>query len=135
MKQAISLIEVIISVFLIVVVIGIVLKMQQSSLFFLDKYSSSNKMNAHVSIVALNKVDTPNRSKNVYLDSVIDFNDDDIRKELKKVKIKIKDDKEESIKKEFEDFTLKIDVFKSNYIIEEKLEKKLEKNFYTVKFE
>jgi len=44
MKKSISLIEVLISVMLVAIVIGIIIQIQNRSLFFFDKYKNSNDL-------------------------------------------------------------------------------------------
>jgi hypothetical protein len=44
--------------------------------------------------------------KNIYLDEVVDFKDDDVRRELKEIKVVVKNEKLEDEKIEADSFTI-----------------------------
>jgi len=133
MKKAISIIEVLVAVMLITTVIAAVLQMKNNNLFFLDKFSQSALLNSYVSYTV---VQPPNskRDTKIYLDKQVDFNDDDIRKKLKQIKISIKDTEEKDIGIPKNDYIQSVNILKSSYNLEYK-EKKIQQNFYTFKLE
>jgi Tfp pilus assembly protein PilV len=131
MKKSISLIEVLISVMLVAIVIGIIIQIQNRSLFFFDKYKNSNDLISYLVASSLYIPPKFDRNKNIYLYDMIKFKNDDFRKKIKEIKINVKDEKIKSIKKEFEDYLLNINVYESKYSFEDQLSKKL----FFIKFE
>lgn len=124
MKKSFSLIEVIIAIALLSVVIVTMFKIKENNLFFLDKFKQTSKYNEFISIATItNKNLNSLRNTHIYLDKVVDFDDDDIRKELKNIKVYIKDKELLSINLNDDDFTLNINIIKSQYKIEDKITK------------
>ena len=130
MKKSFSLIEVLISVMLLSVIITTIFQIKENNLFFLSKFANSSKNNEFISLATIEKID-PNklRNSNIYLDEIVDFKDDDIRKELKNIKVNIKDKEEEELDLSTDEYTLKIQILKSMY----KIEDKIQKDIYTFK--
>ena len=121
-KKAISLVEVLISVMIISVVIVTILQIKQNNLNFLEKSKDISKNNAYISLIALNnKKNSVN--KNIYLSDEIKFKDDDIRRDLKKVKIKVKDEELEPIEFSSEDYSISINTKKTTLSIGEDYQK------------
>ncbi len=124
MKKSFSLIEVIIAIALLSVVIVTMFKIKENNLFFLDKFKQTSKYNEFISIATItNKNLNSLRNTHIYLDKVVDFDDDDIRKELKNIKVYIKDKELPSINLNDDAFTLNINIIKSQYKIEDKITK------------
>jgi K+ transporter len=131
-KKSFSLIEVIIAIALLSVVIVTMFKIKENNLFFLDKFKQTSKYNEFISIATItNKNLNSLRNTHIYLDKVVDFDDDDIRKELKNIKVYIKDKELLSINLNDDDFTLNINIIKSQY----KIEDKITKDIYTFRIE
>lgn len=129
MKKALSLIEVIVSIVLLTIVISVTLQIQQNNIFYLDKFKDSKLYNSYIGLIATSNKEKSNRNKSVYLSDMINFNDDDIRKEFKNIKIDIKD-------KDLKDMPLpKNDYIKTANIIESSysIENKSKKIFYSFK--
>ena len=130
MKQALSLTEVLISVMLITVVIATVLQIQQNNIFYLKKFKTSALNNSYIAAIATSDANN-NRNKSIRLSDRIDFNDDNIRKELKKIKIKIKDKKLEDMKLPKNDFIKSANIVESSFSIGNTTRKV----FYSFKFD
>lgn len=118
-KKALSLVEVLISVMLISVVIVAMLQMKENNLYFLEKTKDSIQSNAYISMLALDE-SIKFRNENVYLDKKFDFKDDDIRKELKNVKIKLEDEELKPLEFTSNDYLLKINIKQTSLNIDEK---------------
>lgn len=129
MKKALSLVEVLVAIVLITVIIGSVLQMQQNNLFFLDKFKQTSLYINYIALIADEK--PSNRNLNIYLDEKIKFNDDEIRKEFKEIKITVKDEEHGEIKLPKNDYMTSIPVIKSTYNVNEQVSK----TFYTFKIQ
>ncbi len=122
MKQGISLIEVLISVMLISLVIVSLLQIKENNLHFLEKSKDRIKYNSYISMIALdNTIEL--RNKNIYLGDNIDFKDDKIRKELKNIKIEVKDKEDDLIEFNVDDYSLIINIKQTSFNIEDKIKK------------
>ena len=82
MKKGFTLIEILVSVSLIVVVIGAFYKISSNSFNLLEK-SKQNRIDFE--IIALSFDDK--KDKKIFLDDLIDLKDDEIRRDLKEVRI------------------------------------------------
>ena len=132
MKKSFSLIEVLIAITLLSIVITAIFQIKQNNLFLLSKFQKSSKNNQLISLAVTNNLN-PNNLKNthIYLDKIVDFKDDDIRKKLKDIKVYIKDDEGKTIDLSNDEYSLKINTFTTTYKIEDKISKK----FYTFRIE
>ena len=90
MKKSFSLVEVLVAVSLISTVIVAIIKMQQNNLFFIEKFKNTANQNGYISLVVSNSKNL--RNKNIKLGDKVTLDDDDIRKEFKDIKIKVKDE-------------------------------------------
>lgn len=127
MKKALSLIEVLVSIILISVVITALLSIKDNNLSFIEKMYSKDKYNAYISLLALDYETIENRSKNVFISDVIDFNDDELKLELSSVKVTVKDKIIDT--KDFEEAAFSYKIYKSSFVIENKTSK----NFFTIR--
>jgi len=109
-QKSFSLIEVLISVMLLSVVITSLLQIRDNSLFFLDKFERSNLLDSYIAIASLH-----NKETNIYLDDIINIKDDELKKELKKIKIKIDINLEDTILLEDDEFPLEFHIKSPNY--------------------
>ena len=121
-KEAISLVEVLVSVMLISVVIVSLLQIKENSLNFLQKSQERNKYSSYLSMISLDN-NTKLKDDNIYLSDKVDFKDDEIRKELKLIKLTVKDELEDTIKFSNDEYTLQININKTNISIEDKISK------------
>ncbi len=122
-KDAISLVEVLISVMLISVVITSILQIKENNLHFLVKTNEMYKNNMYVSTLAIDK---SIKDGNTYLKDKLDFNDDDIRKSLKNIKIDVKNKEQEPLVFITDEYSLIINIKSVNL----KLNDTYEKQFY-----
>lgn len=119
-KQAISLVEVMVAVMLISVVIVTLLQIKENNLSLLDKSQKSSKQNSYISMVALeNNI----KNGNVYLSDKLDFKDDDIRRELKDIRIEVKNTNLPPLKFSNDKFKIQIDIKQTTLSIDENIQK------------
>ncbi len=129
-KKAFSLIEVIIATLLLSVVILSLYEVKASNIFILEKSKESKEQNDNLNL-AMDSREYSKRNVNIYLDKHFNIKDDDIRREFKKVKIKVKDEILDTYTKKIDAFTLKVSTFKTNY----SFEKGISKDIYRFKLE
>lgn len=106
MKKAFSLVEVLIAVALLSVVIVALIKMGQNNLFLLEKFKTTNTSSGYNSLAFFGIDMNKTEDKNIYLDEVVDFKDDDLRRELKEIKVVVKNEKLEDEKIEADSFAI-----------------------------
>ncbi|RLA82807.1 MAG: hypothetical protein DRG78_06165 [Epsilonproteobacteria bacterium] len=128
-KKAISLIEVMVSIALISTVIVTILKIKDNNLFYIDKFKKISLNNGYISLVSLPSNEKI-RGKTIRVSDKINLNDDDIRKELKNIKIMLQDKKIKNIELPKNAYIKDAKVIKSTYSIETEVSKV----FYTFKF-
>ena len=88
MKKAFSLMEVIIAVSILSVVMVTLLQIKSDNIFILSKSNEKSQLRDYVNIASsLNS--TSNRNENLLLDKTYSFKSDELRRELKDVKVKI----------------------------------------------
>jgi len=127
-KQAISLVEVLVSVMLISVVIVSLLQIKENNLSLLEKSQESSKLNSYISMVALeNNI----KDGNIYLSKKFDFNDDEIRRDIKDMKIEVKNQKLEPLKFNSDKYKIKIDIKQTTLSIDDNIKKQ----YYRFKIE
>ena len=132
MKKSFTLIEVIIAVSLLSIVITTSLQIRQNNLSFLEKYQSSSLYNEYISLASSYDLkDTLDVNTHIYLDEIVNFKNDDIRKEFKDIKVYIKNEIINTIDLSTDDLSLNINIIQNNF----KIEDKINKNFYTFKLE
>ena len=95
MKKSFTLIEVLISVSLVVIVLGAFYKISSNSFNFLEK-SKKNRLDFEIIALSFND----KKDKKIFLDELIDLSDDEIRRDLKEVRIiqKVRDTDEIDLK-------------------------------------
>jgi prepilin-type N-terminal cleavage/methylation domain-containing protein len=131
-KKAFSLIEVLVAVMLLTVVIGVVLKVQQNNLFFVEQFKESSKNDEYLSIATLDQNKSKDlRNTHIYLDKVVDFKDDDVRKILKELKVTIKDKELDEVTLSAGDYQIIMKQYESEY----KIDGKVNKKFYSFELE
>ena len=127
MKKAISLVEVLISVALLSIVITAVFQMQQNNLFYLEKFKNTSLYSSYISLIVEQSDSSKLKNTTIYLSDKVNFDDDDIRKELKEIKIKIKDEEDIDVKLPKNDYLQTAKIIKSTYSISDS---KASKTFY-----
>ncbi|HIP13015.1 MAG TPA: hypothetical protein EYG97_01030 [Arcobacter sp.] len=121
-KKSFTLVEVLVSVTLLSIVIATIFQIKENNLFYLDKFRNSSNYNELVSIATItsnnkNKL----RNENIYLEKIVDFKDDDIRKELKKIKVNVKEEEYSYSKLPLDDISIILTVTQSKYKIQDKI--------------
>lgn len=124
-KDGISLIEVLISIMLISIVIASIFQIQKNNLNFLEKSKTTIKNSEYISLVALTKQNGI-INKDLYLNNEIKFNDDEIRKELKAIKINQKDKELDTLKFDDDKYSISIKTIETTY----KIDTTTQKQFY-----
>ena len=114
MKNAFSLMEVIIATVLLSVVMLSLYQIRGNSIFIVEKSNESKKQNDYLNL-AMDTKEYQKRNQNIYLDKYFKINDDDIRREFKTVKIKIKDELLEKEEEKVESLSFKINQYKTTY--------------------
>lgn len=106
--------EVIIAVVLLSTVMVSMFQIKSNNIFILGK-ADENRKNRDYLLFAINTDEASKRNKNVYLDRLYNIKDDDLRRELKQVKVNVKDDILDTEDLKYDNFTLKISEFKTTY--------------------
>ncbi len=112
MKKAISLVEVLVSIMLITTVIVAILQMKDNNFFLLEKFKKTSLYNSYISLAVTIGI---NRNEKVYLDDIVNFDDNDIRKDFKEVRILVKDKNLKDIILPENEYLRFISVVESNY--------------------
>ena len=132
-KKSFSLMEVIIAVMILSVVMVALLQIKTENIFLISKTNERVKLNEYVQLsVDLKKVNEEN-SENIelFLDKKYPFVNDDIRKELKEIKVDIREKKEDEYKIETPSENLNVTIYSRTYSINEDIKKKI----FNFKFE
>lgn len=124
MKKAFSLMEVIVAITMLSVVMISLLQVKSDNIFLIQKSDEKAKLNDYASL-AMDLNETNDRNENIYLDRIYRFSDDELRKELKPIKVKIKDKQisSETIKNDIYD--LNITTYSTTYNIDDNINKSI----------
>ena len=125
--------EVIIAVMILSVVMVALLQIKTENIFLISKTNERVKLNEYVQLsIDLKKINEEN-SENIefFLDKKYPFVNDDIRKELKEIKVKKKKKKEDEYKIETPSENLNVTIYSRTYSINEDIKKKI----FNFKFE
>lgn len=127
-KKSLTLIEVLISVALISIVIFSLLQIKSNNLDIVSFITKSEENSSYLYITALSsKISSiSKRRENIYLKDLLKINSDDTRRELKDIKIAVKDTPINSINLEL----FKLVVYQSSYKYNH-----TNKNFFTFRLE
>lgn len=130
MKKAFTLIEVIISVVILSVVIISLLSIKEQNLFILNKLKQNVSINSFISLAAYSTINQFDKNETIRVSSLVDFEDDEIRKYLKDLKIIVKDKKENIQKLDNDVSNISIVEYSNIFTIDNN-----RKIFFTFKFE
>jgi len=130
MEKSFFLIEVLISIVLISGVIFSLFQIKSNSMYFLEKYGNNQELKSAIFLVSLNNKEMVIKDKSVYLNDVVEFKDDDIRRKLKNIKVEVKDELEEIKDISLDGLTIKTQITKINYSVD----KEINKQFHIMKF-
>ena len=123
MKKAFSLVEVIISVAILSFVMITLFQIKGNNNYLLGISDEKVKLLDYI-LLAMDIDDTiHNKNESIFLDEIVNFSNDQIQKELKEIKIDIKDKEEKEVYIELEDIRFKVKTFISTYEIENKIKK------------
>ncbi len=127
--RAFTLIEVLVAVMLITIVIGALIQMGQNNLYFLERIKAVNTNNDFTSLAFYGIDQNKTNDQKIYLDEVVDFKDDDLRRELKEIKVIIKNERLEDETIPADNFSITKQITKTKMTIENQKEK----DFYRFK--
>ena len=132
-KKSFSLMEVIIAVMILSVVMVALLQIKTENIFLISKTNERIKLNEYVQLsIDLKKVNEENiENIEFFLDKKYPFVNDDIRKELKDIKVDIREKKEDEYKIETPSENLNVTIYSRTYSINEDIKKKI----FNFKFE
>ena len=119
--------EVIIAVMILSVVMVALLQIKTENIFLISKTNERIKLNEYVQLsIDLKKVNEEN-SENIefFLDKKYPFVNDDIRKELKEIKVVVREKKEDEYKIEALSEDLNIAIYSRTYSINDDIKKKI----------
>jgi hypothetical protein len=123
-KESFSLVEVLIAVMLIVTVIGAVLQMQNTNLHYLEKYKDDDLESSYINMAL-----SLDFKGSKYLDDLIEFKDDEIRKKLKEAKVTISKESIDPIELPDNDFLTEINIEKTTV----EIQNGISRSFFTFK--
>ena len=132
-KKSFSLMEVIIAVMILSVVMVALLQIKTENIFLIPKTNEIVRLNEYVQpSIDLKKTNEEN-SENIefFLYKKYPFVIDDIRKELKEIKVDIREKKEDEYKIETPSENLNVTIYSRTYSINEDIKKKI----FNFKFE
>lgn len=130
MKKAFSLMEVLVAITMLSVVMISLLQVKSDNIFLIQKSDEKAELNDYVSLV-MNLEEASDRNENIFLDRVYRFDNDELRKELKPIKVKIKDNQVSSKTIKNDTYDLNITTYSTTYNIDDKINKSI----YTFKIE
>lgn len=112
MKNSFSLIETLIATLLLSITITTLLKMKDNNLFLLSSTYDRDKINGYISIhnVSNNKED-----ETINIKDYISLNDDQLREELKDIKVTYKKELIDKMEFKLSEFDFKFDIAQENY--------------------
>jgi len=111
-----------VAIVLLTLIIAITLQIQQNNIFYLDKFKDTKLYNSYIGLIATSNADEK-RNKKVYLSDMISFDDDDIRKEFKEIRIEIKDKDLKDMPLPKNDYIQTANIVESTYSIDDKAKK------------
>ncbi len=130
MKKSFSLMEVIIAVVMLSVVMLTLLQIKSDSIFIVSKNNEQSKLIDYMQLV-VNMSNEEKKNENIFLDRIYNFDNDEIRKEFKDIKIKVKSEQVDSQDYNTDSVNFKIITNANSYSINADIKK----NIYTFKIE
>ncbi len=107
---------------IIFVVIASILQIKDNNLNFLEKFETTTQNNSYFSAIALDD-EKKIRNKSIYLGDELNFNDDEIRKKLKKIKVQIKDQELEPLVFSSDEYNISIYIKQTTLSIDKTAQK------------
>lgn len=124
--------EVIIAIVMLSVVMITLLKIKSENIFLISKNDENTKSNDYILLSVDFEDEISNKNEDIFLDKKYQYINDDVRKELKDIKILIKDDKIESKSIESDLNYINTTIFSRTYSLENS---NIKKKIYTFKIE
>lgn len=122
--------EVMAATVILSVVMLALIKVKNENIYLLEKSKENTKSKDYIALaIDLNKAE--NRNQNIFLDRLVRFDNDDIRKELKPIKIKQKDEKHSSKTMKNDEMDLTVTTYSTSYSLTNGVKKKI----YTFRIE
>ena len=122
--------EVLIAVMILSVVMVTLLETKSDNIFLMKNSNKKTILKDYISL-AINLKEANNRNKNIFLEKLYSFDNDGLRKELKRIKIKIKDKKIDTKSYNIDNKFFSITTYSTLY----SLNHDVKKNIYTFKLE
>jgi hypothetical protein len=116
--------EVIIAIVMLSVVMITLLQVKSDNIFLVNKSNEKSKQSDYIQL-AIDMSTEDKKNENIFLDEVYKFKNDDIRKELKSVKIKVKDNQIDSQDYHTEVINFKIITNARSYSINDDIKKSI----------
>ncbi len=121
-KKSFTLMEVLIATTLLSVVMLSLFQVKSNNIFILEKSEELEKQNMYLNLVMDSK-EYSKRNENRYFDKLFYIKDDDIRREFKQVKVKVKDTVLDETIHKVESISFKVSQFKTTYSFEDGISK------------
>ena len=128
MRKAFSLMEIIIAVTILSVVMVTLLQVKSDNIFILSKANEKSEVRDALSL-AMDLNSASKRNENLFLNKIYSFTNDDVRKVLKDIKVKIKDNELKKDSYETDAGDIEVITYETSYSIDEEIKK----NIYTFK--
>ena len=121
-KKSFTLVEVLISVMLLSTVIATLLQIKNNNLNLLSNINEKQHFREYIPLLSFDAFnDTTN--KDIYLSDKINFNDDDIRKKLKEIKVHIQGESQKPITFTTDEYIVNININKTTLSINNNISK------------
>ena len=124
--------EVIISIVILSFVMITLLKIKSENIFLVSKSNENTKANEYILLAVDFKDEILNKNEDIFLDKKYQYSNDDVRRELKDIKISIKDDKVESKSIQSDLNNINTTIFSRTYSLENS---NIKKKIYSFKIE
>ena len=124
--------EVIISIVILSFVMITLLKIKSENIFLVSKSNENTKANEYILLAVDFKDEILNKNEDISLDKKYQYSNDDVRRELKDIKISIKDDKVESKSIQSDLNNINTTIFSRTYSLENS---NIKKKIYSFKIE
>ena len=132
MKKAFSFMEVILSTVILSFVMIVMIQIKSDNIFLVEKMNKSKKLSDYISTsIDTNISKVKDRNINLFLSDLYTFENDDIRREFKAAKVKIKDKRIDTKKISADSTSFEVSTYSTSFSISENIKK----NIYTFKIE
>jgi len=124
--------EVILSTVILSFVMIVMIQIKSDNIFLVEKMNKSKKLSDYISTsIDTNISKVKDRNINLFLSDLYTFENDDIRREFKAAKVKIKDKRIDTKKISADSTSFEVSTYSTSFSISENIKK----NIYTFKIE